>query len=494
MSMNVEPSVAALTAFLRRVPMLLKTIVLNVLSISPASRKQNLRMEVVVALIRSYLDYSSPPGKAQRGSMKDPGIKGRMWVSKITMPKPPENDALDSLRRAIDSLKEGDESYDVPEIGDVEAEWTGYRAGVRSDASQPDVDEAVKYERLMEEVTEDLTILYFHGGAYHLMDPCTHRSVTSKLAKLTRGRCLSVRYRLAPQNPFPAALLDALVSYLYLLSPPEGSLHAPVPAGKIVFAGDSAGAGLSLALLQTLLALRRMSPDGTIRFHGKDIPIQLPAGVTTSSPWCDQTRSLPSTFANAKFDYLRPPHQDTNSVFTPIPFPEDAIWPLSPPRVDFYAYASAAIHPLVSPLAGPSDIWKDAPPIFITIGEESLQDEGFYLARKIHRVGGTVTLEHFEGMPHCFALIFLNNPAAKRCFRTWAAFCVDAVHGRVERTGKAVFLDRNGKNEEMKDLEGLGELSDEEVQKRLKAGRDWRVEGEKDLISKWMAKAERARL
>ena len=114
------------------------------------------------------------------------------------------------------------------------------------------------------------------------MDPCTHRVPVSHLSKLTSAPVLSVRYRLAPQHPFPSAIVDALVAYFSLLAPPPGSLHDPVPAKKIVLSGDSAGGNLSLALLQTLLSLRRVCP--TVRFHGKEVPIELPAGVATISP------------------------------------------------------------------------------------------------------------------------------------------------------------------------------------------------------------------
>ena len=61
--------------------------------------------------------------------------------------------------------------------------------------------------------------------------------------------------RKAPQYPWPCPLQDVLAAYLYLTSPPEGALHKPVPPSKIVVAGDSAGAGLSIALLTVLLAL-----------------------------------------------------------------------------------------------------------------------------------------------------------------------------------------------------------------------------------------------
>ena len=328
------------------------------------------------------------------------------------------------------------------------------------------------------------------------MDPCTHRAVTSTLARLTGGRCLSVRYRLAPQAPFPAAVLDALVAYLYLLAPPEGSFHAPVAANKIIIAGDSAGGGLTLALLQTLLTLRQISPNQTIRFHGKDVPIELPAGTGTISPWCDVTRSLPSTFENSAYDYLIPPPQaaERHKPYAPIPFPPDSTWPTNPPRVDFYANADALAHPLVSPVVGSQNIWHGVPPMFIAVGQESLEDDSIYLSRKVHRAGGTVQLERYEGMPHCFGLIILGTRLSRRCFQTWADFCLDAVHGRVQKTGKAVFVHHSGKHTETKDLDDIGKLTDEEVNNRIVEGKDWRVAGERDLVEQWTKTKERARL
>lgn len=153
-------------SLIQKMPLLLKTAILNILSLSPASEKQSLRLELTVALIRSMLDFSSPPSKWQRQSLKDPGIKGRMWVSKVKAPRPPENDVLDALLNAIDALKEGEETYSIPNLIDVEAEWTGFRGGVNAKTPQPEISEESKYERLMEEVKEDLTVLYLHGGAY----------------------------------------------------------------------------------------------------------------------------------------------------------------------------------------------------------------------------------------------------------------------------------------------------------------------------------------
>ncbi|PKC59369.1 hypothetical protein RhiirA1_445454 [Rhizophagus irregularis] len=92
------------------------------------------------------------------------------------------------------------------------------------------------------------TILYFHGGAYYLRNKDSSRNFTCSLAKRTNARVLAISYRLAPQNPFPAALHDALAAYLYLLNPPKDTGLEPLNPKNIVIAGISAGGGLSLAL------------------------------------------------------------------------------------------------------------------------------------------------------------------------------------------------------------------------------------------------------
>jgi acetyl esterase/lipase len=69
---------------------------------------------------------------------------------------------------------------------------------------------------------------------------------------------------------------------LFLIRPPEGAAHRPVRPERIVIAGDSAGGGLSLALLQVI----------------RDSGLPAPAGGVLISPWCDFTHSFPSIFTN----------------------------------------------------------------------------------------------------------------------------------------------------------------------------------------------------
>ena len=61
-------------------------------------------------------------------------------------------------------------------------------------------------------------ILYFHGGAYFAGSVHTHRDFAAQLAKVTGYRVLLVDYRLAPENPYPAAVEDATAVYRWLLS------------------------------------------------------------------------------------------------------------------------------------------------------------------------------------------------------------------------------------------------------------------------------------
>ncbi|KAL3435782.1 Alpha/Beta hydrolase protein [Aspergillus tetrazonus] len=492
---------ALLWALLPRIPLILRTAVLHGIGQSPGSGKQDLRTEMTVAIIRSFLTGRRVPvGKQQKGAMHDPGIKGPLWVSKVRISQP-EMDVQDAVIKAIEELKVGEEKYDIPGVGPVEAEWTGYRGGVDKNAPEPQLSEEQKYAELKKENDADMVVLYFHGGAYYLMDPCTHRLAVSQLSKRTKSPVLSVRYRLAPQNPFPAALVDALTAYLYLIAPPPGSFHAPVPPNKIILAGDSAGGNLSLVLLQTLLTLHRKS--STVTFHNTSVPITPPAGVAVSSPWCDISRSMPSLRKNAPYDFLPPPSPFSSSEvngepFRPPPVPADAIWPTNPPRVDYFVSASAILHPLVSPLAAPSDLWKNCPPVYISIGEEGLTDEGLVVARRMHKASVSVIAEQVEGMPHCFGLMMPGHRAAKAFYDSMGSFCVDAVAETIKERvdGKLRFLAfKPENNKEIPLSEVASHLPDEEVDRLLAETKQWRVTGEKVLVDEWSAKNEnRARL
>ncbi|KAH7027874.1 alpha/beta hydrolase fold-domain-containing protein [Microdochium trichocladiopsis] len=403
-----------------KLPLMLRVVLANLLGLSESSQYLDVRSDVLLSVMRSILTRSTPRpiGKVQAMTLKDPGIKGRIWISKVVADVPPENDVRDALMGAVEAMKEprsSGEALREPAIEPVEAEWTGYRAGAGPDDPLPMISETEKYHEMMKECKRKSTVLYFHGGAYYLCDPATHRQSNKKLAKLTGGRVYSVRYRLAPQNPFPAAVLDALISYLTLLYPPPGAVHEPVSPSDIVFAGDSAGGNLSLALLQTVLELRRQNRQ--ITWFGELRSVPLPGGVAVNSPWLCIVQSMPSWDRNSQWDYL-PPARMLESKQPP----PDHAWPATPPRKHLYVDDAYMLHPLVSLQLNAT--WKESPPIYMCTGWECLADEDRYLAAKLKRDGVQVVMEEYEAMPHVFAMLLGHIKEARRCMEGWSQFIV----------------------------------------------------------------------
>ncbi|KAK7691765.1 hypothetical protein QCA50_005166 [Cerrena zonata] len=100
-----------------------------------------------------------------------------------------------------------------------------------------------------------------------------------------------------------------IAAYLYLIRPPAGSSHRPVKPAHIVVAGDSAGGGLCIALLQVL----------------RDTGLPMPAGGVLISPWCDLTHSFPSIHLNTATDVI-PPYG--LSLYKP-----STLWPPPPDEI-----------------------------------------------------------------------------------------------------------------------------------------------------------------
>lgn len=132
----------------------------------------------------------------------------------------------------------------------------------------------------------DKAVLLLHGGAYTTLSPATHRGVAAYLAAASRRPVHVLDYRLAPEHPFPAALDDAVAAYRALLD--QG-----LAAADLAVVGDSAGAGLSLAL-----ALR-LREDG----------VELPGSLGLLCPWVDLALETPAVHDDAadpllRFDWL----------------------------------------------------------------------------------------------------------------------------------------------------------------------------------------------
>ena len=201
-------------------------------------------------------------------------------------------------------------------------------------------------------------ILYFHGGAYALGSVKGLRDLIGRLAQVCEVSVLAIDYRLAPENPFPAALDDALVTWNWLLA--QGWLPS-----NLLLAGDSAGGGLALA---TALGLR-------------DQGMALPAGIVGFSPWLDLTLSGPSIRRRV----------DKDPYLKAEPLAQCA---------GYYATNGSLDHPLVSPLfADP----KGLPPVLFHSGRNDILLDDTrrftYLARK---AGVKASMEIYTGLFHVF--------------------------------------------------------------------------------------------
>ena len=246
------------------------------------------------------------------------------------------------------------------------------------------------------------------------------RAATTTLASLSNGRCVAVGYRYSTTEPFPGALLDVFQAYLSLLSPPPGSFHTAIPSENIVFAGESSGLNLVLSLIQVLLRLRENTKS--IMFHGREVALELPAGVAGLSGWLDLTGALPSWKNKSEFDYL-----PVELPCYTTQWPGDPLWPADPPRGDLYCETSALAHPLVCPIAAQS--WRGAPPMWLACGEERCADGVKLVAQQAARDDVTVILEVFEAMPHAWTIYLPKTPHGKKAYEEWGRACKQMTSG-----------------------------------------------------------------
>lgn len=215
------------------------------------------------------------------------------------------------------------------------------------------------------------TLLYLHGGGYFQGSPVTHRRLVAALCVAGGVQCLSVEYRLAPENPFPAAVEDALAAYRWLISPLGGDEDPE----RVIVAGDSAGGGLSAALLVAL----------------RDAGDPLPAGAYLISPWTDLAGTGESMQTRAEADPFIDPAQSPNAAAR-------------------YAGDTELTHPLMSPLY--ADL-TGLPPLLIHVGDaEVLLDDSTRLAQNAIVAGVPVDLQIWDGAFHVFQMLVGMLPEA----------------------------------------------------------------------------------
>jgi monoterpene epsilon-lactone hydrolase len=216
----------------------------------------------------------------------------------------------------------------------------------------------------------DRVLLFLHGGGYELGSVRSHGELAARLGRASGMRVLFPEYRLAPEHSFPAAIDDVLAAWRWLRTDQNLS------ASSMAVAGDSAGGGLSVALLVAM----------------RDAGEALPAAAALMSPTVDLTSSGASMTERA----------DEDPISTPAMLRQFAS--------DYLAGADPRT-PLASPLFASL---SGLPPLLVQAGTaDVLFSDSERLAAAAAKAGVKVTLEIGEGLPHAYPILLGTPEAAK---------------------------------------------------------------------------------
>lgn len=222
-------------------------------------------------------------------------------------------------------------------------------------------------------------LMFFHGGGYCSGSIVSHRRLVTEAGRAAGVRTLAIAYRLAPEHPFPAAYDDVLTAWRFLRD-------QNIPAAHIAIGGDSAGAGLTLALIGRL----------------RDALEELPGCAWLISPWTDLTMSGPTLSSKEAVDPLI--HEQYLVELA------EAYLPAGMDRKD----------PRVSPLY--ADL-KGFPPVLIQVGSaETLLDDATRFAAVAGAADVRVTLEIWPQMIHAWPLWNAGLEPGRRALASAGAF------------------------------------------------------------------------
>ncbi|PRY76448.1 alpha/beta hydrolase [Marivita geojedonensis] len=220
-------------------------------------------------------------------------------------------------------------------------------------------------------------LMYVHGGGFTIGGPRTHAALVAHLARAAGMRAVAIRYRLAPEHPFPAARDDAIAAYDRLVA-------AGTPPAALC--GDSAGGCLALQVAQ----------------HARDSGTVQPKALGLIAPIADLSGDIASRFDTAEDEILIPP-----------------AWPRR--LLTSYLAGIDPTDPAVSPLLG--DL-SNLPPTMIqaATGEALAQD-----AKRLETAMNDVTLDLWPGLAHVWHLHAGYSRVANDALQRLGAFLRNTI-------------------------------------------------------------------
>ena len=206
-------------------------------------------------------------------------------------------------------------------------------------------------------------LIYFHGGGWVFFNIESHHTFTGSLSDILKAKVFSVDYRLAPENPYPAALNDFDTVFDWVESNYE---ELGIDPKRISVGGDSAGGNLSSAI-----SIRRQAENKT-----------LPKAQLLIYPVTDLTYSFDSMEELAEGFFLSK---------------ADMYWF----REQYLENQNTVKDPLISPLFS-EDLSGQPPAVVVTAGFDVLRDEGDAYADLLKKFKVETYHHSFEGYIHGF--------------------------------------------------------------------------------------------
>jgi acetyl esterase len=202
-------------------------------------------------------------------------------------------------------------------------------------------------------------LVWLHGGGWYVGDIESFDRVTRQLANASGAVCLSVDYRLAPEHPYPAAVLDARAAVAWAAG--DGARQLGTDPARVVVGGDSAGANLATVAARHERAAVRA-----------------------------QLLVYPALDAAMDSDSYR--EFADGELLTAADM--ERCWEL-------YLAGADGADPDASPLRA-TDLEGAAPAYIAVAGHDLLRDDGLRYAEALRAAGVEVTLERYDDMPHSF--------------------------------------------------------------------------------------------
>lgn len=281
-----------------------------------------------------------------------------------------ESDALRAHYQTITDRLAENPSMGLPAMRSIFEELAGLsREPEGVSYAEVDVDGVRGLWCLPDGAPDDRVIVYTHGGGFMGNTADSHRKLAGHLARAAGVRALSVDYRLAPENPFPAQIDDAVTVHSWLR-------RTGFPAAGTVTAGDSAGGNLAVT---SVLRLR-------------DRGEELPAGVVAFSPWVDMENTGETLAGNADKDALV-----SMGVVTMM-------------SQSYLGADGAATDPLATPLYAD---FAGFPPLFVSAGsDETLLADAQRLADRAAAAGVGVDFSIADRQQHVYPFMAGRAPEA----------------------------------------------------------------------------------